>query len=358
MKSSRFLQRGACVVGVLLAASLALAGKPAPPPSIIATTTDQNFLNNVVNKVSSQTTFNLAISVSGTGTHYRYKIGPAATTDPTNSPGTPAPIPEATRLTADISGQPDGNFWLCLQGLELDRKGVIKVASRSPKHRVLTGRSMCRHPRHRRSWIAEPGAGEVPLFWGPGSTPPSTSLSYDATGEAVTWQPVDGQTYTPGDLDGGTHKAVYVGSSTSTTDSVVVPGTTYYYAVFAFDGARNYSGSATDSATPTEPSGGGDYYWHPEQLVGSSTYSTWTWTTTVMLCSCTTRGTASSPAQPGLGPRNYPYRTQVFKIRMQLFLHSVVTVGAIASGVAGAGITMRSVSSCTPRPTVGGLPQK
>jgi hypothetical protein len=106
---------------------LALEGNPAPPAPtpIIATTTDQNFLDNVVGKQSCQTQFDLAIVVSGTSTHYRYKVGPSATTIPGVLTGYSAPIPKAAPLSFNISGQADGGYVLCLQGLKLDKKGNI-----------------------------------------------------------------------------------------------------------------------------------------------------------------------------------------------------------------------------------------
>ena len=64
---------------------VALAKKPTPPPPppepIIATTTDRNFLETVVGKVSCQTEFDLAIDVSGTArtTATRLAQGPART---------------------------------------------------------------------------------------------------------------------------------------------------------------------------------------------------------------------------------------------------------------------------------------
>jgi hypothetical protein len=93
MNSSRLLRYWASVAGVLVAATFALAGKPAPPPPtpIVATTTDRNFLEVDVNKVSCQTEFDLAVGVSGTGTHYRYKVGPSATTNPGVLTGYSAP---------------------------------------------------------------------------------------------------------------------------------------------------------------------------------------------------------------------------------------------------------------------------
>jgi len=109
---------------------LALAGKPTPPAPtpIIATTTDRNFLEVDVNKVSCQTEFSLAIVVSGTGTHYRYKVGPSGTTNPSVLTGYSALIPKATPVTFNLTGQADGGYVLCLQGLELDSRGRIKTS--------------------------------------------------------------------------------------------------------------------------------------------------------------------------------------------------------------------------------------
>ena len=108
MNRSRFLQYGVCLVALLLSATFALAGKPAPPPPtpIVATTTDRNFLEVDVNKVSCQTEFDLAVSVSGTGTHYRYKVGPFDTTNPGVLSGYSAPIPKATPVTFSLAGSP------------------------------------------------------------------------------------------------------------------------------------------------------------------------------------------------------------------------------------------------------------
>lgn len=50
-----------------------------------------------------------------------------------------------------------------------------------------------------------------------------------------------------GPLDGS---LVYVGLGTATDDLAVTNGTTYFYAIFAFDGNGNYSSGAIDSATP------------------------------------------------------------------------------------------------------------
>ncbi|MBM4094643.1 MAG: hypothetical protein FJ276_35335 [Planctomycetes bacterium] len=108
-----------------VAAAMSLLA-PETASAQIATTTDRNFLEVVVNKVSCQTEFDLAINVSGTGTHYRYKVGPSATTNPGVLTGYSSPIPKTTPVSFNLTGHADVGYVLCLQGLELDRRGRIK----------------------------------------------------------------------------------------------------------------------------------------------------------------------------------------------------------------------------------------
>lgn len=95
------------------------------------------------------------------------------------------------------------------------------------------------------------------------TTPPANPFNFDATGGdsvvTLTWdlpndpdlagvrivRRTDG--FPTGPLDGS---LVYVGMGTSTLDTNVTNGTTYYYAIFSFDGNNNYSSGALDSATP------------------------------------------------------------------------------------------------------------
>jgi len=109
-----------------VAAAMALLAPETASAQIVATTTDRNFLEVVVNKVSCQTEFDLAINVSGIGTHYRYKIGPSATTNPGVLTGYSSPIAKTTPASFNLTGQADVGYVLCLQGLELDRRGRIK----------------------------------------------------------------------------------------------------------------------------------------------------------------------------------------------------------------------------------------
>ncbi len=149
---------------LLLATSHTLAGKPAPTP-IIAETTDQAFLDNVANQTSSQTVFNLAIDVSGTGTHYRYQIGPSATID-RNDPGAYSrPIPEATPLTADITADPDGDFVLCLQALQIDKKGNLKYVQSTPTiYSWVKSTNSCTPPTF--VWLEPSATNTVPISTG------------------------------------------------------------------------------------------------------------------------------------------------------------------------------------------------
>ena len=136
------------VVGVT---GVVLAGKPVKPPPppptpIIATTTDRNFLEVDVDKVACQAEFDLAMDVSGDGTHYRYKVGPAATTNPGVLTGYSAPISKTTPVSFDLTGQAVGDYVLCLQALKLDKRGRIKTSQPLARPPPITGR------RTRRRW--------------------------------------------------------------------------------------------------------------------------------------------------------------------------------------------------------------
>jgi chitodextrinase len=94
-------------------------------------------------------------------------------------------------------------------------------------------------------------------------TPPANPFPFDATGGngfvLLTWGlPPDPDlagvrivrrtdAFPTGPLDG---TLVYLGNGTSTVDMGVTNGTTYFYAIFAFDGNGNFSSGALDSATP------------------------------------------------------------------------------------------------------------
>lgn len=95
------------------------------------------------------------------------------------------------------------------------------------------------------------------------ATPPANPMNFTAIGENAVvhllWTlPSDPDlagvrivrrtdTFPTGPLDGS---LVYVGLGTTTDDAAVTNGTTYFYAIFAFDGNGNYSSGAIDSATP------------------------------------------------------------------------------------------------------------
>ncbi len=254
---------------VAVVAVLFFTAFAAPPITIVATTTDQDFLNNVVGKESGKTTFSLAIVVSGKGNYYKYKIGPAATTIPSQAAGYSAQIKETVPLAVNIASVPDGPINLCLQGLEVDSRGKIKTSQPLSQATVYTWVKDTMAPGAPASFEAVDGEGQVPLIWLSTDADATGYLVVRRAGAAVEWVPTAGGIYSPGDLPDGTHRVVYVGGSTHATDLLVVPSTTYHYAAFAFDAPHNYSVPVMDSATPTEPSGGGgNYYWHPQQLVG------------------------------------------------------------------------------------------
>jgi hypothetical protein len=87
------------------------------------------------------------------------------------------------------------------------------------------------------------------------------ALSWDAVGgasgyvvvrkasSAPTFTPVDGTAYTTDATVASGEVAAYVGTATSFIDDGLTPDTAYYYALFAYDGAGNYSSATTGNGT-------------------------------------------------------------------------------------------------------------
>ncbi len=128
MKPSNAVKVATAVAAISLLASEATSGKkppsPLPPTPIVATTTDRNFLEVDVDKTACQAEFLLAVDVSGEGTHYRFKVGPASSTDPNEDSGYSAPIEKSSPVSFELTE--DGDYVFCLQGLLLDKRGRIK----------------------------------------------------------------------------------------------------------------------------------------------------------------------------------------------------------------------------------------
>lgn len=102
------------------------------------------------------------------------------------------------------------------------------------------------------SLAAQAADGQVTLAWtNPADADFAGTLIVRRAGQAPAGGPADGITYAVGqDLAGGT--VVYAGSAATFPDTGV-NGTTYHYAVFAYDSARNYAGAARVTATPLAP---------------------------------------------------------------------------------------------------------
>jgi subtilisin family serine protease len=98
-----------------------------------------------------------------------------------------------------------------------------------------------------------PTATTIELRWVPAPQADREGTLIVSSQDPITWTPVTGMRYRVGSiLQQGVH-VVFSGkvafSSGSVIDSLLTPGTKYYYAARSFDDMLNYSEAATDSAT-------------------------------------------------------------------------------------------------------------
>jgi hypothetical protein len=90
----------------------------------------------------------------------------------------------------------------------------------------------------------------IGLNWtNPGDADLAGVLVVVGDGVAVTFTPVDGTSYMAAQVVAAGQEVLFVGAGAATQLSDPVPGRSYSFAVFAFDGARNYSLAATVSFT-------------------------------------------------------------------------------------------------------------
>jgi hypothetical protein len=66
---------------------------------------------------------------------------------------------------------------------------------------------------------------------------------------AVTFKPTIGTNYLAGNFVAENEQIVYWGELTSVVDDGLLPNVKYYYSIFSYDGARNFSNAQTSSAT-------------------------------------------------------------------------------------------------------------
>jgi formylglycine-generating enzyme required for sulfatase activity len=69
-------------------------------------------------------------------------------------------------------------------------------------------------------------------------------------GSAVSWTPTLGQVYTAGQTVGSTHFVVFSGVLTTASDTFLTNGANYYYQIFSFNSAYQYTAGATASGIP------------------------------------------------------------------------------------------------------------
>jgi formylglycine-generating enzyme required for sulfatase activity len=83
-----------------------------------------------------------------------------------------------------------------------------------------------------------------------GATRASGYLLVRNAGSAVSWSPIQGQTYTAGQTVGATHVVVLSGVWTTASDTSLTNGATYHYQIFSHNSAYQYIAGATAAGIP------------------------------------------------------------------------------------------------------------
>jgi hypothetical protein len=98
-----------------------------------------------------------------------------------------------------------------------------------------------------------PGDNSVAVSWTTGGGDTLGFLAVRKYGSSPTWSPTPGTSYsnaTTHSLDNYTHWLASAGAATSVTETEVFPGMPHYYAIYAYDAARNYQVAELDDCTP------------------------------------------------------------------------------------------------------------
>jgi hypothetical protein len=187
----------------------------------------------------------LDVTVSGSGvTHYKSKVGPTASTDCANASGYSAAVAVATHISSDVSGYADGILKLCVLGIDI-------AGNPSANAQAYSWTKDTTAPTVPGSFVATGGNTQVSLTWIAGGGQTGYFLVRRAS-SAVTWSPTAGSSYSTGALDAN-HTLIYNGNALSYTDTGLSNGTTYYYAIFAYDSVYNDSTAATANASTLSP---------------------------------------------------------------------------------------------------------
>jgi hypothetical protein len=169
------------------------------------------------------------ISVTTASTEYKVMITPLSAT------AMPAPPGASYDTTATVTSITAGNS---TTGSD-SGSATITVDNLSPGN--VTGAT------------AVAGDGQASLAWTNPSDTDLNNIMVLASTSAITFAPVEGNTYSTSTLNGASRVACY-GLQTSCTDTSVVNGTTYYYKIYAVDTHGNWSTpGVTPSGSPVTP---------------------------------------------------------------------------------------------------------
>jgi hypothetical protein len=188
----------------------------------------------------------LDVTIGGVDVNdYRYRLfnGTGTCVGGTYSSWTTA----STHIADNFSSLNDDTVKLCVQG-----RDVAGNAQGEASATVATWTKDTTPPTAPASFTATQGHRKLTLSWADGGGGTSGYVIARRTGAAVDWTPSGGDTYSVNDTVGSS-TVVYVGTSTTYSDTGLTNGTTYYYSIFAYDSLKNYSSASTQSKAPQAP---------------------------------------------------------------------------------------------------------
>lgn len=185
----------------------------------------------------------LNVTISGVD-EYKFKIKQWFDSACSTVGGYSSAISAAIPITTNISGYDDGDIELCVIGKDSAGNWQLEASAS-----IASWTKDALLPNPPTAFNISPRNGGLALEWIGGGGDITGFLVLKKAGSLVTDAPTPGLTYYALDTIGSS-TVVYAAGATSLSDSSLTNGTRYYYKVFAYDAARNYTSGVSTSGRP------------------------------------------------------------------------------------------------------------